>query len=103
TELQSAAALFLGRNNVYRNMSRNLVMFQAVQHRPPFHVGQLDVEGDSVGTIALRELQRRLAPRGDDALEAFAVRDVEEDARVGDVVLDDEENAVPLGDFFAVV
>jgi hypothetical protein len=53
--------------------------------------------------VAVRERQRRSAVVGDQALEAFLARKLEEDGREHRVILDDQDHVVAMADGVAVV
>src|SRR5581483_8230340 len=103
TELHAAARFLIRRNDVYRDVPRRLLMLEAIEDGPPFHVGELDVERDRIGCVAPREIEAALAARGHDRLEAFVVRHVDEDLRELHVVLDDQHDAVAAHDRLAII
>jgi hypothetical protein len=69
----------------------------------PSMSGQEDIEGDRRREVLGRKAQSVAAPHGDDPFEAAPARQVEEDARVVRVVLDDEERRDPGRELVAVV
>jgi hypothetical protein len=100
---QSAAGLILGGDDVHRDVAGDAVVLETVEHRPPFHVGQGDVERDGVGTVTLRQVDGRLAARRGDGFEALVAGHVDEDAREIHVVFHDEHRAVARDDRVAVI
>ena len=78
------------------------VMLQAVQNHPAGHVRQAKVERDGIGVRRLRQLERHLAPRGDQALEAELVGHLQQDRGEPGVVLHDQEEPVPRLEVVAV-
>ena len=73
-EFQTAADFVVSGDDVHRNVARRLVVFQAIEHRPPFHVRQGDIERDRVGTISFRQRNRRLPSRRRNSSETFVPR-----------------------------
>ena len=70
------------------------VVLQAVQNDPAGHVRQSEVERDRGRVCRLCQLERHLAPRGDQTLEAHLVGHLEQDRGELGVVFDDQEEPV---------
>ena len=102
-ELQPALPAVVDRDDVDGDVPGARVVLEAVEDDPAVHVGQAQVERDGVGLQLVRQLQGRLAVRGDHGLEAHLVRLVEQDRGEPGLVLDDQEDAVAGLDRVAVV
>ena len=70
-EAQAAARRLVAGDDVHRDVSRVAVL-EAVEHRPAFHVGQLDVERDRVGPDSVRRARAGFAACRDDALKPLS-------------------------------
>src|SRR6185437_6550803 len=78
-------------------------LLELIEEEPAVHIRQADVERDRVRTEAPRQRQDVGAAGGDDALEAFLTRQVEQDRGELAVILDDEHDAVAGREGIAIV
>ena len=67
-------------------------MLQTVEQGPPGHIRQTNIEGDGVRGQIEGEAQSPVPTSGDHGLESVVVSQIEEDAREGEVVLDDQQH-----------
>ena len=95
--------VFVQRHDLHGNMPGVGILLQLTQHRPSEHVGKEHVERDRRRLVLARERQRVGAAHRHEHLEALVVRQVDEDARVVRVVLDDEERRIARLEIVAVV
>ena len=93
-EAQGAVAVLLGRDDADRDVPGGQVVLEPLEDPPAVDVGQVDVEGDRVGHVLAGHRQRRGAERGDQPLEALLAGRVEQEPGEGQVVLDDQQDAV---------
>ncbi len=70
-------------------------MLQLAQHRPAEHVGQEDIERHRGGLELLGEIKGFRAARRDQDLEPLVASQVDQDARIMRIVLDDQKNCIP--------
>ncbi len=94
TPLDAAAPALVARDDVDGDVAGARVVLQAVQNHPAGHVRQAQVERDGIGLRGLRQLERHLAPRGDQALEAELVGHFQQDRGERGVVFHDQEEPV---------
>ena len=89
------ARLVVAGDDVHRDVARRLVVLQAIEHRPPFHVRQRDIERDGVGAIALAPAAAPLSPRvATMPLNPLSCAMSSRMLREGHVVFDDQHDAV---------
>jgi hypothetical protein len=62
-------ALFFQSNDLNRNMARRRIELEVVQHSPPKHVGEENIEGDGRGIVSPRKRQPHCSVIGDHALK----------------------------------
>src|SRR6185437_9745828 len=89
---QRMLAVLVQRDDLNRDMTRQWIVLELTQDRPTQHVRQEDVERNRCRRVLLGQFQRLRATRGDQHLEAFVARKVNQNARVVRVVLDDQED-----------
>ena len=89
---QAAAPVFVAGDDVHRNVPRGRIVLQPVENRPAGHIGQADVERDGARLELARQRQRGAAAQRHQRLDAAVVRQVHQDAREGDIVLDDQQH-----------
>ena len=94
--------LFQG-DDLYRNVTREGIELELIEHRPAQHVGQEDIERDGGRPVLTRKRKCRRPAGADDALEALVPRQAEQDARIVDVVLDDQQDGVAVRDDIPIV
>ena len=100
---QAAPAVFVAGDDVHRNVPRRGIVLQPIENRPAGHVGQGDIERDGAGVELAREGERGGAAQRDQRLDAAIVRQVDQDAGEGDVVLDDQQDRIAGVNQVAVV
>jgi hypothetical protein len=91
------------RDDVHGDVTCRGVVLQAIQHEPPVHIGQPQIQGDRVGLDLLDELQRGATRLGGHRLEAMLAGHVDERAREHLIVLHDHQDAVARRDVLAIV
>ena len=84
-------------------MARRQVVLEPVDDAPAVDVGQHDVERHASGVYSRASASAAAPCDGDEALPALLARGVEQEAREGDVVLDDQDHGVAGLDGGAVV
>ena len=96
-------AIFVERDDLHGDMAGERVLLELAEHIPAQHVGQEDVERHCGRLILLGEIERVVAAHGEQHLEALVAGEVEQDARVMRIVLDDEQDGIAGLDFQPVV
>ena len=96
-------AFFLDRDDLHRDVPRDRIELEVVQHGPAQHVGQEDVQRDGRGPELAGQRKALGARGGDDAFEALVARQAQQDARVMRIVLDDQQHGFAVDDVVAVV
>ena len=91
---QAALAAADGRDDVDRDVPGLGSMLEPVEHGPPVHPREADIQDDRVGLVLAGQGQPRLAVEGDDSLEPLLVRQVEQEAGELGVIVDDQEDPV---------
>ncbi len=91
------------RDDLHRDVPGQRVLLELAQHRPAQHVGQEHVERNRGRLVLLRQLERVGAAHGDQDLEALVAREVDQDARIVRIVLDDQQDRIAGLDRLAVV
>ena len=100
---QPVLAIFVERDDLHGDMAGKRILLELAEHIPAEHVGQEDVERDCGRLILLGEIERVVAAHGEQHLEALVAGEVEQDAGVMRIILDDEQDAVAGLDFQPVV
>ena len=100
---QTVDAAFVHAGDLHGNVARGRVEFELVEHRPAEHVGKVDVEDDRRGPELFGQGETQRALVGDDALESAVARQIQKDARIVRVVLDDQQHHIAFGDRIAIV
>ncbi len=100
---QRVLAVLVERDDLHRDVPRQRILLELAEHGPAQHVGQEHVERHRGRLELLGEIERVGAARGDQHLEALVAGEVQDDARVMRVVLDDQQDAVAGLDFQPVV
>ena len=80
--------------HLHRDVACCGILLEMVEHGPAEHVGQGDIERDGGGMELAREGEGLGAAQCDEDLEALVAREVAEDARVVDVVFDDQQDGI---------
>ena len=96
-------AILVERDDLHRNMPGQRVLLELAQHVPAQHVGQEHVERDRGRLILLGEIERIVAAHRQQRLEALVAGQIDQDAGVMRIVLDDEQDGVAGLDVHAVV
>ena len=91
---QAVLAVFVERDDLNRDMPGERVLLELAQHGPAQHVGQEYVERDRGRLILLGEVERIVAAHRQQRLEALVARQIDQDAGIVRIVLDNEENGV---------
>ncbi len=73
------------------------------QNGPSQHVGKENVERDGGGLELLGKVECVDAAHRDKHLEAAVARKIHDDTRIGRIILDDQQDAVPGHDFEPIV
>ncbi len=102
---QQAAArqIVAGGDDLHRDVTAIEVVLEAIEDAPAVDVGQGDVERDRGGSVLAGEGQRGGPECGDQGLEARVPGRVDQEPGEPQVVLDDQERAVPGLDDVTVV
>ena len=100
---QAAAAVFIARNHVHRNVARGRIVLQTIEDRPARHVGQRDIERDRAGIELAGQRQSRRTAQGYQCADAAVVRHVHQNAREGDIVFHNQQHRVARLDQVPVV
>ena len=100
---QPVLAILVERDDLHRNMPGQRVLLELAEHVPAQHVGQEHVERNRGRLVLLGEIERIVAAHRQQRLEAFVARQIDQDAGVVRIVLDDEQNGVAGLDFHPVV
>ena len=100
---QAVLAVFLQRHDLHRNMARDRIVLELAEHVPAQHVGQEDVERNGGRPILKREFDRIVAAHRDQNLEVLVMGEIDKDARIMRIVLDDQEHAIARRDLRPVV
>ena len=84
-------------------MSSVGILFQHIQNQPAANGGQVEVKNDAIGLVGFGQDEAILAIMGDETLEVFFVSEVGEDFSEFGIILDDEQEFVPLFQMVPVV
>ena len=87
-------AILVERDDLHGDVPRQRILLELAEHGPAEHVGQEYVERHRRRLELLGEIERVGAARGDQHLEALVAGEVQDDAGVMRVVLDDQQDAV---------
>ena len=91
---QRVLAILVERDDLHRDVARQRVLLELAEHGPTQHVGQEHVERHRGRLVLLGQIERVGAARRDQHLEALVAGEVEDDARIMRIVLDDQQDAV---------
>ena len=100
---QRVLAILVERDDLHGDMPRQRILLELAQHRPAQHVGQEHVERYRGRLELLGQIERIGAARRDQHLEALVAGEVQDDARIVRIVLDDQQDGVAGLDFQPVV
>ena len=87
-------AILVERDDLHRNVPGQRVLLELAQHGPAQHVGQEHVERHRGRLVLLGEIERVGAAHRDQHLEALVARQVDQDARIVRIVLDDQQDRI---------
>src|SRR5690242_8339473 len=76
------------------NVACGGIVLEQIEDKPTGGIREADIERNGVGGVLASQVDGGLAARGNQALEAALVREIEQNAREGNIVFDDEEHAV---------
>ena len=96
-------AILVQRDDLHGDVARGGVLLELAEHGPAEHVGQEDVERDGGRLVLVGQRQRFGAARGDQHLEAVVAREIDQDAGVVRIVLDDQQHHVAGLEIVAIV
>ena len=91
---QTVLAILVERDDLHRDVPRQRVLLELAEHGPAEHVGQEHVERHRGRLILLGEIERIGAAHRHQHLEALVAREIDHDARIVRVVLDDQQDRV---------
>ena len=87
-------AILVQRNDLHGDVARGRVLLELAQHGPAEHVGQEHIERYGSGLVLARQRQRVGATHGHQHLQPMVVCEIDQDARVVWIVLDDQEHVI---------
>ena len=91
---QAVLAVLVQRDDLHRDVPRRRILLELAEHRPAEHVGQEHVERDRGRLIFARQRQRIGAAHRDQHLQPVVVRQIDQDARIVRIVLDDQQHRI---------
>jgi len=91
---KAVLAILVERDDLNRNMPGERILLELAQNRPAQHVGQEHVERHRRGLVLLGEVEGIGPPHRHQHLEALVARQLDHDARVVRVVLDNEQDRI---------
>ncbi len=100
---QPVLAIFVEGDDLHRNMAGRGILLELAQHRPAEHVGQKNIERDGGRPVLVRELERFGATHRDDHLEPLVVGEIDQNARIVGIILDNQQRGVAGHDVGPVV
>ena len=98
---QPVLAVLVERDDLHRDMPGQRVLLELAEHVPAQHVGQEHVERHRGRLILLGEIERVVAAHRQQRLEALVAREIDQDARIVRIVLDDQQDGVARLDLHA--
>ena len=96
-------AILVERDDLHRDVPGQRVLLELAQHGPAEHVGQEHVERHRRRLVLLGKIERIVAAHRDQHLEALVAGEVDQDARIVRIVLDDEQDGVARLDIQPIV
>ena len=100
---QGMLTVFVQCDDLNRNVPCQRVMFQLTEHGPAEHVGQEDIERYRGGLELLGEIQGFGAAGRAQDLKALIARQIDQDARIMRIILNDQKNRIPRFEIEAVI
>ncbi len=101
--MQPTVAALHHRDDMHRNMPRGRIMLESVQHTPAIDDRQLQIKRNGVGLPLAGQGQPKVATRGDNTFEALISGQIQQDARKGRIIFDDQQHTVARVDRLTVV
>ena len=86
--------ILVERDDLHRDMPGERILLELAEHVPAQHVGQEHVERHRGRLILLGEIERIVAAHRQQHLEALVAGEVDQDARIVRIVLDDEQDGI---------
>ena len=96
-------AVFIERDDLHRDVTRERVLLELAEHGPAQHVRQEHVERHCCRQVLLGEIERIGPARRDQHLEALLTREIHHDPRIVRIVLDDEQDGIAGLDLESIV
>ena len=88
---EAMVLVLVERDDLYGDMTRQRILFELAQDAPTQHVGQKNVKRDRTGLILLGKLECVGAAHCYEHLEPLVPREIDQDAAVVRIVLDDQQ------------
>src|SRR6266702_6846018 len=88
---QTTTTVFIAADDMHWNMPRQRFMLEAVKNRPTHHVRQRDIESYCSWLELPRKRKRRHTTQGHQRLQTLLVRHIDENARKGHIIFDDQD------------
>ncbi len=100
---QTVMAILVQGDDLHGNVPCGRILLELAQYRPAEHVGQENIERYGGRMMRARQRERIRAPMRDQHLESFVLRQIDHDARIMRIVLDDQHHAVVRREIVAVI
>ena len=100
---QPVLAILVERDDLHRDVARQRILLELAEHVPAQHVGQEHVERDRGRLILLGQIERVFAAHRQQHLEALVAGEIDQDARIVRIVLDDQQQRIAGLDIQPVV
>ncbi len=100
---ETVLAVFVERDDLHRNVPGQRILLELAEHVPAQHVGQEHVERNRGRLILFGEIERIVAAHRQQRLEALVARQIDQDAGIVRIVLDDEQDGVAGLDIHPIV
>ena len=91
---QPVLAVLVERDDLHRDVAGQRVLLELAEHVPAQHVGQEHVERHRGRLILLGKIERVGAAHRHQHLEALVAGEVDQDARIVRIVLDDQQDGI---------
>ena len=100
---QTVMAILVQGDDLHRNVPGAGILFELAQYRPAKHVGQENIERYGGRMVRARQRQRVRTAMREQYLESFVLRQIDHDARIVRIVLDDQNHAVAWREVVPVI
>src|SRR6202034_1308573 len=100
---QTMMAILVQGDDLHRNVPGAGILFELAQYRPAKHVGQENIERYGGRMVRARQRQRVRTAMREQYLESFVLRQIDHDARIVRIVLDDQNHAVARREVVPVI